>query len=245
MTTPTATAPIKPTPITSAPSLAGRTAVRAADVAPEAPVRPGAPRAGLGPSRRHPTNRDAAEVLFNVATILELAEDNPYRVRAYRNAARLLLRSRQDARVQLTAEGELALPGLGKRLRRKLGELLTSGRMGFYVELCADLPPEVSQLMQIPTVGPKTAMRLREELGLGSPTEVRDAALAGRIRALYGFGAARERQLLEGAEATLAGRPKRLAAPPVEGDGETPPPPPPAKPVALPRPGQLTLPEAA
>ena len=48
------------------------------------------------------TNRDAADVLFNVATILELAEDNPYRVRAYRRAARLLLRSREDAHVKLT-----------------------------------------------------------------------------------------------------------------------------------------------
>ena len=48
------------------------------------------------------TNRDAADVLFNVATILELSQDNPYRIRAYRRAARLLLRSPEDARVKLT-----------------------------------------------------------------------------------------------------------------------------------------------
>src|SRR3712207_539588 len=78
------------------------------------------------------TNKDAADILFNVATILELAEDNPYRVRAYRRAARLLLGSREDAKVKLVLgkEGrELDLPGLGPRLRRKLGELLSTGRM--------------------------------------------------------------------------------------------------------------------
>ncbi len=125
------------------------------------------------------TNKDAADILFNVATILELAEDNPYRVRAYRRAARLLLGSQADARVKLV-DGkhgkELDLPGLGTRLRRKLGELLATGRMRFYVELCADLPDDVSRLMQIPTVGPKTALRLHEELGLSTPAEVYAAA---------------------------------------------------------------------
>ena len=155
------------------------------------------------------TNKDAADILFNVATILELAEDNPYRVRAYRRAARLLLGSPEDAKVKLTdgKDGkELDLPGLGPRLRRKLGELLATGRMRFYVDLCADLPEDVSRLMQIPTVGPKTALRLHEELGLSTPADVYAAAQAGKIRALYGFGERRERQLLARAEAVLAGQ---------------------------------------
>lgn len=154
------------------------------------------------------TNRDAAGVLFNVATILELAEDNPYRIRAYRRAARLLLGRPEEARVALVdgKEGkELDLPGLGPRLRRKLGELLATGRMRFYVDLCAELPAEVANLMRLPNVGPKTALRLREELGLASAADVYAAAQGGKIRALYGFGAKRERQLLEGAAAVLAG----------------------------------------
>src|SRR6188508_2501629 len=134
------------------------------------------------------TNREAADVLFNVATILELAEDNPYRVRAYRRAARLLLGSREDVRVKLTADKELDLPGLGPRLRRKLGELLSTGHMRFYVELCADLPGGASTLMQIPNIGPKTALRLNEELGLTSAADVYAAAQQGKIRQLYGFG---------------------------------------------------------
>lgn len=148
------------------------------------------------------TNQDAAAILFNVATILELSEDNPYRIRAYRRAARLLLRRNARERVELVdgKEGkELNLPGLGPRLRRKLGELLSTGRLRFYVELCAELPDNVSTLMQIPNVGPKTALRLHEELGLASAADVAEAARTGKIRTLYGFGPKRERQLLDGA----------------------------------------------
>ncbi len=166
------------------------------------------------------TNREAADVLFNVATILELSQDNPYRIRAYRRAARLLLRSPEDARVKLTDNRELDLPGLGIRLRRKLGELLATGRMGFYVELCAVMPEEVAQLMQIPTVGPKTALRLHEELGLSTPAGVVEAARAGKIRALFGFGEVRERQLLNGSLDVLAGRPKMYSPLPPEAEDE-------------------------
>ncbi len=162
------------------------------------------------------TNKDAADLLFDVATILERAEDNPYRVRAYRRAARLLLRRTDDLGSHLTPTGELDLPGLGPRLRRKLGELLAKGRMTFYVELCADLPPDISRLMAVPTVGPKTAWRLHEELGISNARELKAAAEAGKIRALYGFGPKREQQLLAGAEAVLAGRPKVYAPLPPE-----------------------------
>jgi DNA polymerase (family 10) len=189
------------------------------------------------------TNKEAADVLFNVATILELSQDNPYRIRAYRRAARLLLRYPQDARVRLTEKRELDLPGLGVRLRRKLGELLTTHRMGFYVELCAVMPDEVQHLMQIPTVGPKTALRLQEELGLSNASDVVEAARAGKIRQLYGFGERREEQLLHGALEVLAGRPKIYAALPPDAEDELPEP----TPIMSRRPElqQLALPEAA
>lgn len=154
------------------------------------------------------TNKDAANILFNVATILEMAEDNPYRIRAYRRAARLLLARRDDTAVHLT-EGkagiELELPGLGLRLRQKLGELLATGRMRFYVELCTELPDDVAALMALPSIGPKTAIRLHEELGLSTPGDVLAAADAGKIRTLYGFGERRERQLQDAAIDVLGG----------------------------------------
>jgi DNA polymerase (family 10) len=190
------------------------------------------------------TNKDAADILFNVATILELAEDNPYRIRAYRRAARLLLGTQQEAKLRLTEKKELDLPGLGPRLRRKLGELLSSGRMGFYVELCTELPPDIARLMQIPSVGPRTARRLNEELGLATATDVIEAAQRGKIRALYGFGEKRERQLLRGAQEVLAGRIKSFVPVPAEESDESAierPAPTPMAPV----PAQMNLPVAA
>lgn len=173
------------------------------------------------------TNRDAAHLLFNVATILELAEDNPYRIRAYRRAARLLLaRPESDAAPLIAGKKgkELDLDGLGERLRLKLGELLSTGRLRFYVDLCATLPDDVAVLMQIPGIGPKTAQRLREELGVRSAADVLAAAEAGKIRALYGFGEQRERQLRDGAAQVLRGNirsfvpraPEPVVAPTVE-----------------------------
>ncbi|HYO29393.1 MAG TPA: helix-hairpin-helix domain-containing protein [Thermomicrobiales bacterium] len=191
------------------------------------------------PTMAHVTNKDAAALLFNVATILELADDNPYRIRAYRRAARLLLARPQTADVNLV-EGkhgkELDLPGLGQRLRRKLGELLSTGRMRFYVELCAELPADVATLMQIPGVGPKTALRLHEELGLTTPAEVVAAADAGKLRALYGFGQKRERQIMAGAAEVVGGNVRTFVPrPPVERAG----------PVSIQTGLPVTLPEAA
>ncbi len=152
------------------------------------------------------TNKDAANTLFNVATILEMTEDNPYRIRAYRRAARTLLARPAANRVQLVAGKsgkELDMPGLGPRLRQKLGELLSTGRLRFYVELSTDLPTGVQNLLQIPGVGPKSALRLHEELGVSSPADVAAAAKSGRIRTLFGFGAVRERSLGEAAAALV------------------------------------------
>jgi DNA polymerase (family 10) len=120
--------------------------------------------------------------------------------------------------------------------------------MRFYVELCADMPREVSSLMLIPGVGPKTALRLNEELGLTSAADVYAAAQQGKIRQLYGFGLKRERQLLAGAEEVLAGRPKVYAPLPPPADDELPleaTPQTPRLSVLAPVPEQLTLPEAA
>ncbi len=151
----------------------------------------------------HLTNHDAALILLNIASILEMTAANPYRVRAYRRAARLLLALRLPAERFLTPEGELALPGLGPSLRRKIGELFARGEMTFYRDLYASLPPEMVRLMRVRGIGPRTALRLYVELGLGSPEDVVRAAEAGEIRKLYRFGERSEAKLAEAARALL------------------------------------------
>ena len=148
------------------------------------------------------TNHDAALILLNIASILDATAAKPYRVKAYRRAARMLLRLRVPAAQFVTPEGELALPGLGERLRRKLGELFERGEMHFYQDLYASLPSEMVSLMRVRGIGPRTALRLYVELGLSSPEDVVSAARAGRIRSIYRFGERSEARLADAARET-------------------------------------------
>ena len=149
-------------------------------------------------------NRDLARIVFVIASLLEEQGANPYRVRAYRRAALGMLRLPEPAARYANAEGELELPWLGPRLRRKLGELVTRGRMEFHDEMLAQLPPSYRELLAVPGIGPKTAERLVREGGIGGVDELVEAARDGRLRRLRGFGAVRERRLGDAAEALLA-----------------------------------------
>lgn len=153
------------------------------------------------------TNRDIAAVLFNIATMLDMAQDNIYRIRAYRRAARRMLVLPEDATAILARGEELPLPGVGQRIRRKLGELILSGSLRFYDELLDDQPEHMRALMALDGVGPRTAQRLHDELGITTPAEVVGAAESARIRTLFGFGARRETLLAGAARAAMAGLP--------------------------------------
>ena len=166
------------------------------------------------------TNHEAALILLNIASVIDMLAGNPYRVRAYRRAARLLLRLRRPARDYLTGDGELALPTLGASLRRKLGELFSQGEMEFYRDLYNSLPPEMVRLMEVPGVGPRTALRLYIELGIGSIDDLIAAADAGRIRRLYRFGERSEANMARAARELLAQRAPTGQLPEVTPDRE-------------------------
>jgi DNA polymerase (family 10) len=164
---------------------------------------PGEQIAELPPSQV--SNQRIAEVLFNIATILEMQHANPYRVEAYRNAARGITALR-DAAAPIFARGEKpAIPGLGERLRNKIAELVLTGHMTFYDDLCEEsLPEDVRDLMRVPHVGPRTALRLVGQLDIHSVPELLQAAEGQRLRAYYGFGSRSERRIVEGALGVLS-----------------------------------------
>jgi DNA polymerase (family X) len=137
-------------------------------------------------------HEQAAEVLFNCASLLQMAGANEYRIARYRAAAINLMRLGPDYLEAVFDEDLWPKLGLGKRLGGKIRELARDGSMTFYVELKADLPPAVEQLMSVAGVGPKLAMRLHKELGVNSPAELADAARRGQIVKLKGFGPKRQ-----------------------------------------------------
>lgn len=149
-------------------------------------------------------NRERAVRIFAVASFLEASGANPYRVRAYRRAAVRLLFLREDAAVYIDERGELDLPGLGQRLRRKLGELVRTGRLSFHDELLAELPRPLRTLMTVPGIGFKTAERLVAERGVRGLKSLARAARQGRLQTMRGIGSAREQAWGEAAEALLA-----------------------------------------
>lgn len=149
-------------------------------------------------------NAQAARNIFAVAALLESQGANPWRVRAYRRAAVGMLRLPVEAGRLTNEAGELPLPWLGERLRRKLGELVTHGQMQFHQDILAELPRPFRELLAVPGVGPRTARRLVDELGIRGVRGLARAARTGRLRTLRGIGPVRERKLGEAAEAMLA-----------------------------------------
>lgn len=153
------------------------------------------------------SNRDIAEVLANIATLLESQRGNPYRVQAYRNAARGVLELPEQAADILERGEELPIPGLGYRLRARIKELVNGGSMTFHDGICLEtLPRDVRLLMQVEHVGPITAIRLHEELGIDTLDKMRWAAQNQRIRKLPGFGPRSEARIKEAVEHLLQRR---------------------------------------
>jgi len=161
------------------------------------------------------TNRQIAEVLANIADLLEFQKGNAYRIQAYRNATRGILAMSEQA-ADVIARGE-ALPvvGLGHRLYTRIVELVNGGTMTFHDGICLQtLPTDVRALMAVEHVGPITAIRLHEELGIDTIDKLWDAVEQHRIRQLPGFGVRSEERIKQAVEPLLKGR-KHLPLPDV------------------------------
>ncbi len=149
-------------------------------------------------------NADIAAVFDEVADLLEIQGANVFRVRAYRNAARMLRDFSQDV-AGMVGKGEdlTSLPGIGKDLAAKMQEIVAHGPDAILQEYRKDLPAGLTELMQIPGLGPKRVMTLHRELGVTSREELLSAAKDGRVRGLAGFGAKTEEHLLKALEAKV------------------------------------------
>lgn len=145
------------------------------------------------------TNREIAAVLFNISTILSTQNGNPYRIRAYRRAARNLLRIREPI-AQRVADGRpLGLPRLGKSLTAKISTLARKDALQFYTELCEELPVEESALLKlnVPGLGPTIAARIHRDLGPTDAASLRRAAATGKLQRVWGIGPKRTAAILD------------------------------------------------
>lgn len=143
-------------------------------------------------------NRDIAAVLFNISAILTAQNGNPFRIQAYRRAARNLLRAREQIAERIAAGKPLGLPRLGKSLSAKISELAQTNRLDFYEQLCEELPPAQRNLLRlsVPGIGPTLAARLQRDLGATDPANLRRAAASGRLQRVWGIGPKRTAAIL-------------------------------------------------
>ncbi|MBI4001126.1 MAG: DNA polymerase/3'-5' exonuclease PolX [Nitrospira defluvii] len=143
-------------------------------------------------------NADVAAVFEEIADLLEIEGANPFRVRAYRFAARTLRDlSREVADMVEQGEDLTSLPGIGKDLAGKIKEIVETGTAAVLDEYHKKIPATVTELLQIPGLGPKRVKALSRELHIRSMPELQKAAQEGRVRALPGFGEKTEQRILD------------------------------------------------
>ncbi len=147
-------------------------------------------------------NADIARQFELAADLLEIKGDNPFRIRAYRNAARIVEDLPHELAGWVADEKDLTeLPGIGKDLADKISELVNTGTSVAIDTLRQSLPPHITDLLTIPGLGPKRVKKLYAELKITDLPSLKQAAEAGQIRELAGLGEKTEKQILSAIEA--------------------------------------------
>lgn len=144
-------------------------------------------------------NAEVARFFADLADLLEIQGANPFRVRAYRNAARTI-ESLTDSVSDLARDPERDLddlPGIGKDLASKIVTIVETGGLPMLEELREKIPPGVVDMLRLPNLGPKKVAALHEELGVNTLEELKQAAEDGRVAELRGFGKKTEDAILE------------------------------------------------
>src|SRR6058998_1466385 len=143
-----------------------------------------------------PRNADVAEQLELLSDILELEGEAAYRLLAYRRAA-ALVREQSGLVAELALEGKAKdLPGIGKTIEGKIVEIVNEGEIRALTKHKALVPPDVVEFTRLPGLGPKTARRIWQELGITTLADLQRAAEEERLRSLAGLGARSEERIL-------------------------------------------------
>jgi DNA polymerase (family 10) len=148
-------------------------------------------------------NPEFAKIFWEIAEFLELKEENPFKIRAYRKAAQnieALSENLQSIYEKGGLEALEAIPGIGERIAGKIEQIIKTGKLDAHQKLIKEFPKGFIELVETPGLGPKTAMLLFKKLKLDSREKLEAAAKAGKLRDLAGMGAKKEENILKGIE---------------------------------------------
>lgn len=145
-------------------------------------------------------NREVAAILEEVANILEILGDNPYKIRAYRKASQSICELGDDLEDLWRQGGLHTVDGVGKAIQSKIEEILQTGSLKYHQELLDRVPRGVLRMLDLPGLGPRTVRVIYEHLGITNLNDLLEAAKARKIRELPGLGAKTEYNIKKGIE---------------------------------------------
>jgi DNA polymerase (family 10) len=144
------------------------------------------------------TRDQIAEVLTEIATLLELKGENPFKSRAYTNAARAIEASAQPLEKYFGENCTERFKGVGDGIHPKICELLQTGKLAYYDELKASVPPGLVAMLNIPGLGPKKVKAMHDKLGIETVEQLEQACKDGKVAILDGFGEKTQAKIIEG-----------------------------------------------
>jgi len=146
------------------------------------------------------TNQEVARVLRQIADILQIKDDNPFKVKAYRKAADAIYHFDEDINA-LHQTGRIAeIPGVGRAVQEKVEELLKTGKLAYHESLLQEIPAGVLTMLRLPGLGPRTVRIIHDQLGITSMDELLSAGQQQRLRNLPGIGEKTELAIIKGIE---------------------------------------------
>ncbi len=133
-------------------------------------------------------NTEVAKIFQDIADLLELKGENVFKIRAYQKAVFSLEHLPQEVEELVREDRLTEVPGVGEAIAKKITELVTTGHLRYYDELKAEFPMGISTLLEVPGIGPKTAMLLSKELDIKSIDELEAAITEGKVASLPRMG---------------------------------------------------------
>ncbi len=143
-------------------------------------------------------NKEIAEVFREVAQLLEIKGDNPYRIRAYEKAAQTIEALGVDVEELAKKDKLTSIPGIGADLASKIQEILRTGTLSLLEELKKEVPPALLTFLQIPSLGPRKVKAIYDKFGITTLEELEKLCLEHKIARLPGFGIKTEENILKG-----------------------------------------------
>jgi DNA polymerase (family 10) len=144
-------------------------------------------------------NKDqVAQILTEIATLLELSGENPFKSRAYSNGARAIETLNEPLETVFAPGSEARVKGIGDSLHKKICELLATGKLAYYEELKNSVPAGLLQMLTIPGLGPKKVKALHDNLRVETLEQLEKACQDNQVAALAGFGEKTQANILSG-----------------------------------------------